>query len=379
MHTYQPARLALTGGTGALGLAFLQAQFRRDPALQATLLVRRGSASFQSADFQAWLRRNEERVTLVDRDLRHLSSTDRKLLLETDGGVWHFAALTSLSSDSDEVAREIREINVGGTERLLEADLASSTPGTFFHISTAYVVGTRRGVARESENAMGQNFRNPYEASKLEAEMAVQRAFAAGMPGAIFRPSVVVDDAAGTGGFKMVDACAYAVALAVKRGEPFVFRMPETASINLVHSDWVIAAMLDLARMPSGSGQTYHLSAPKSTHFREIARLLEGFVPGLKLSFAPDLRRAELPTASRIFDKAVSDLRPYFEAGVEFDRSNVTRDLSPGLEQAPLDLAPFVERRLKSEMASLAHRTVGKTDRGGQLSTASAICGKVGG
>jgi len=38
--------------------------------------------------------------------------------------------------------------------------------------------------------------------------------------GAIFRPSVVVDDLGGTGGFKMVDACAYAVALAAKPRTP---------------------------------------------------------------------------------------------------------------------------------------------------------------
>jgi nucleoside-diphosphate-sugar epimerase len=356
MNAYHPARIALTGGTGALGFAFLRAQFRHHPALRATLLVRRSSASFQSHDFQNWLREHESRVTLVDGDMRRLESGDLSRLLDTDGGLWHFAALTSLDAECEETAREIREVNVLATERLLQAALASPTRRPFYHVSTAYIVGNRRGVAQEAENDLGQAHRNPYEASKLAAELAVQRAFAAGLPGAILRPSVVVDDSSGTGGFKMVDACAYTVALAVKRGEPFVFRLPDTANINMVHSDWVIAAMGDLARLPSGSGRTYHLTAPKPTYFRDIVAILKSIVPNVKFSFEPGLERAELPPASKLFDKAVAELRPYLEANIDFDRTNTARDLSAAVRQAPLDLAPFVDQRLRSELARLAHR-----------------------
>jgi nucleoside-diphosphate-sugar epimerase len=356
MNAYHPARFALTGGTGALGFAFLRAQFRRDPALQATLLVRRASASFQSDDFQNWLRENENRVTLIDGDIRQLGGENLKLLLETDGGLWHFAALTSLDAECEVTARQIHEVNVVATEQLLAAALARPARRSFYHVSTAYIVGDRRGVAHEAENEMGQGHRNPYEASKLAAELAVQRAFAAGLPGAVFRPSVVVDDSSGTGGFKMVDACAYTVALAVKRSEPFIFRLPDTANINMVHSDWVIAAMGDLAGLPSGSGQTYHLTAPKPTYFRDIAAILGNIVPNVKISFAAGLERADLPPASKLFDKAVAELRPYLEANIDFDRTNTARDLSPAVRQAPLDLAPFVDQRLRSELARIAHR-----------------------
>jgi nucleoside-diphosphate-sugar epimerase len=356
MNAYHPARFALTGGTGALGLAFLRAQFRHNPSLQATLLVRRASASFQSDDFQGWLRENQNRVTLIDGDMRRLEAGDLQQLLGTDGGLWHFAALTSLDAECEETAREIHEVNVAATERLLEAALAVPTRRPFYHVSTAYIVGDRRGVAQEGENDLGQGHRNPYEASKLAAELAVQRAFAAGLPGSIFRPSVVVDDSSGTGGFKMVDACAYTVALAVKRGEPFVFRLHDTANINMVHNDWVIAAMGDLARLPSGSGVTYHLTAPKPTYFRDIVAILKSIVPNVKFSFEPGLQRADLPPASKLFDKAVADLRPYLEANIDFDRTNTARDLSPAVKQTPLDLAPFVDQRLRSELARIAHR-----------------------
>jgi nucleoside-diphosphate-sugar epimerase len=356
MDAYLPERLALTGATGALGFAFLRRNFERYPDLRATLLVRRASPSFQAAEFQKWLGQCHDRVTLVDGDVREPGPEALKALLDCDGGLWHFAALTSLTAECEDVARDIHAVNVKGTEQLAEACRLSRSDVPFYHISTAYVVGMRHGTVLETESAMGQSFRNPYEASKLEAETRVHRAFSAGVKGAIFRPSVVVDDLGGTGGIKMVDASAYAVGLAVKRGEPFVFRLQTTASLNLVHSDWVIAAMDDLARLPSGPGKTYHLTAPKPTYLREIAAILEALVPNLKISFAPDLKRSELPTASKIFDKAITEIRPYFDADVHFDRTNTERDLSPAVKEAPMDLASFVQSRLQSELARLAHR-----------------------
>jgi len=356
MDAYHPKTLALTGATGALGFAFLRRQFQHDPRLRAALLVRRTSSAFQSELFQDWLRANESRVTLVDGDVRQLGREQLDVLRACDGGLWHFAALTSLTAESEEVTRQIHEVNVEGTQRLADAWANGAAAGPFYHISTAYVVGERHGTALESESAMGQSFRNPYEASKLAAETRVLGDFAPGLPGAIFRPSVVVDDLGGTGGFKMVDACAYAVALAVKRGEPFVFRLRPTANLNLVHSDWVIAAMADLARMPSGSGRTYHLTAPRDTYLRDIGLILEKLVPDLKISFAPDLKRAEIPTASKIFDKAITEIRPYFDADISFDRTNTDRDLSPDVKELPMDLAPFVEARLQSELGRVAHR-----------------------
>jgi nucleoside-diphosphate-sugar epimerase len=349
MDAYQPEKIALTGATGALGFSFLRRQFQRRPASRAVLLVRSASTAFKCETFQAWLREHESRVTLVEGDIREVGSRQLDVLRACDGGLWHFAAVTALDA-GEEVARQIHEVNVEGTRRLTEAWLNGHGSAPFFHISTAYVAGERCGTSHETEGEIAQKFRNPYEASKQAAETFVRRDSAAGVHGAIFRPSVVVDDQSGTGGFKMVDACAYAVALAVKRGEPFVFRLPSTAHLNLVHSDWVIAAMGDLARMPSGSGRTYHLAAPHDTYLRDIATILEGLVPALKISFEPELKRAELPTASKIFDKAVTDLRPYLEADIRFDRTNTERDLSPEVKEAPLDLAPFVESRLRSEL-----------------------------
>lgn len=370
MDAYHPQRLALTGATGALGFAFLQRHLGRDPKLQATLLVRTSSAAFKSETFQTCLRVHAGRITLVEGDVRDAGPAALDALRTCDGGLWHFAAMTSLTAETGDIARQIHDVNVEGTQHLADAWRNGGAAGPFFHISTAYVVGDRHGVALESQSDMGQGFRNPYEASKLAAETRVRKEFAAGLNSAIFRPSVVVDDVGGTGGFKMVDACAYAVALAFRRGEPFVFRLRPTANLNLVHSDWVIAAMSDLARLPSGPGQTYHLTAPRGTYLREIGTTLESLVPELKIRFEPDSKRGELPSASRIFDKAIADIRPYFDADIHFDRAQTDRDLSRALPESALDLRPFVASRLQAELARVARR---KSPPAEQVSQARAI------
>jgi nucleoside-diphosphate-sugar epimerase len=359
--SYQPKRIALTGGTGALGFAFLRELFARQPEVRATLLVRRSSPSFAAKDFQAWLDQHADRIKLIDGDIRKLNRTQTDALVRTDGGLWHFAAVTSLNTNDDEVSKQIDEVNARSTRHLAEACQRSGHKHPFFHISTAYVVGNRTGAIREEDRFLGQEFRNPYEASKSKAEEIVRQAFAAGVPGAIFRPSVVIDNSGLTGGFKIVDACAFAVALAVRRHEAFVFRLPETAGINLVHSDWVIAAMLDLARMPSGPGRTYHLTAAQPTLLRDIGGILAGLVPNLRIQFEPDFLRSDLPNASKLFDKAATELRPYFEASVQFDRTHAARDLSPALRRPALRLKEFVEARLRVELGRVNDRAAARS------------------
>ena len=357
IDTYQPERLALTGATGALGFSFLQRVFQHNPHVKANLLVRQASSSFQNPAFQQWLQEHQNRISLIEGDVRQLGQDQIDALLQTDGGLWHFAAITSLTAECEKTAREIHEVNANGTERLADAWLNSTCRNPFYHISTAYVVGQRSGLIRESESVMNQEFRNPYEASKLKAETSVSRIYATGGKGAIFRPSVVVNSGRSTSGIKMVDACAYALAMALKRGEPFVFRLRETASINLIHGDWVTAAMADLARLPSGSNVTYHLTSPKPTYFRDVATILQTIASKLEVTFDPGLTRADLPSASKIFDKALTEIKQYLEADIHFDRTNTERDISAQVKESEMDLRPFVLDRMKTELAHIASRS----------------------
>ena len=103
----------------------------------------------------------------------------------------------------------------------------------------------------------------------------------------------------------------------------------------------------------SNSGPRLHTKIRISAALMRRGSRLSG---SIKLSFEPDCQRADLPSASKIFDKAVSEIKPYFDADVHFDRTQTDRDLSPALKEAPLDLQAFVENRLKAEMGRIAHR-----------------------
>ena len=64
---------------------------------------------------------------------------------------------------------------------------------SFAHVSTAYVAGTHTGRFTEDDLYVGQDFRNPYERSKFEAELVV-RERGDSLPTQVVRPSIVVGD-----------------------------------------------------------------------------------------------------------------------------------------------------------------------------------------
>ena len=113
-----------------------------------------------------------------------------------------------------------------------------------------------------------------------------------------------------------------------------------------------------LFELPLGdTGERKYGASYITVHRHDLhAAILEKVAPGLKVSFEPDLKRSELPTASKIFDKAVTEIAPYFDADIHFDRTNTERDLSPSVKETPINLADFVKGRLQSELGRIAHR-----------------------
>jgi nucleoside-diphosphate-sugar epimerase len=349
---YAPASIALTGATGSLGFAFLAAMIKKSPGVRAILLARTTSAAFTSEAFQSFLRRHRDRITIIEGDLTRLQdlpSDAIRRLVSTDGGLWHFAASTKLRPGDSEVARETHELNDVGTRRLLDLFAAVPNPGPFHYLSTAYVVGDRGGLATEDELDVGQGFRNDYEASKLRAERHVRAAMRQGLRAAIYRPSIVMEDSPQTGTPKIADIMSHAIATSIRRRQPFIFRLPIAANANLVHVDWVIAALYDLAGRSNTCGTTYHLTASSETRFADICAWVRHYIPSLEVAFDPSLERSELPTGSKILDRAIEEIRSYFTAGISFDRSHAMRDLAPHLQNHALDLPMLVSARLRDQ------------------------------
>lgn len=146
-------------------------------------------------------------ISPIEMDLRlpklGISQEDYKIL--TDEKIdyfYHFAASSDLRSTSVADAR-VSEVNFEGTNRVLE--LLDSLPqkvGQLIYVSSAYVCGKTYGDVAPTYVNLDQQFRNPYERTKLEGECAC-RTFCQerNIPLKVFRPSIVggriIEDPAG--------------------------------------------------------------------------------------------------------------------------------------------------------------------------------------
>lgn len=330
---YHPSRLAMTGATGTLGLHFLRRVLDHWPNAQVTALVRFDSQSLHTPAFRRLMDRHEKRLTLLDGDVRRLrlSAGQRRQLIETDGGLWHFAASTVLGATAAAHRALVHHVNDAGTGELLRLAGSSDRPGPFYHLSTAYVCGRRAGVVNEHELLVPDDgFRNEYERSKHAAERRVRAAFEGGLTGAIFRPGFVVAQTPAPAPGDLVGLLLRAIGVGACADQPITLRIPITAGISAVPIDWVTRTLLSLAAFRCG--RTYHLTAP---HDVTMAKLVAAaHAAGVVLRLHPAARRASLSTIERRFDRKLAPFQPYYDTHLRFDRRNLELD-TPSLAEAP--------------------------------------------
>jgi nucleoside-diphosphate-sugar epimerase len=194
---------------------------------------------------------------------------------------------------------------------------------------------------REDELDAGQDFRNPYEQSKHEAETMV-RAHQAKLPITIARPSIVVGER-GTGWTSSFNVI-YGPLRAFASGAYPVLPGRRGAMIDVVTVDYVADAVLALTAAPQAEGGTYHLVAGDEAATlgelgelaadrfdRPMPRLLpptvyRRFVHPLVLRRAGPRARRALRRSEIFF--------PYFSLGVRFDDRRARALLDP------LDIRP---------------------------------------
>ena len=159
-------------------------------------------------------------------------------------------------------------MNVGGTRRMLEFARSCARLERFSYVSTAYVAGEPGRVFREDELEVGQSFRNPYERSKFEAELAL-RSEGADLPLQILRPSIVVGDSTTgrTSSFNVLYGPLKAFARGGIRGDP----ARRDAPVDIVPVDYVADRVHELAT--NGPNGTFHLVAGRNA--TTVGRLLE--------------------------------------------------------------------------------------------------------
>jgi thioester reductase-like protein len=254
--------LLLQGSEGSRAYLFIQSKFK-------AAAVQKIKEMSQGSDL-------ESRVEFIEGDL---CKTDLGISKETQNrlqaeitDIYHFAAVYDLS-----VRRDLAfEINVLGTERLLE--LAKSCPSLrcFHHISTCYVSGRYPGVFKETDLDVHQTFNNYYEETKFLAEKKVQAARDQGLPTIVYRPGIVVGNSK-TGATQKYDGPYFVIRYLLK--QPGFAALPklgaeESTQLNLVPSDLVVHAIASIGLNPKNIGLTFQLADPQASTIQEIIDIL---------------------------------------------------------------------------------------------------------
>jgi thioester reductase-like protein len=184
--------------------------------------------------------------------------------------IYHLAAVYDLS-----VRRELaHSVNVAGTRHVLELAAGCSGLERLHYVSTCYVSGRHPGTFTEHDLDAGQRFNNYYEESKYLAEVAVQERMRDGLPGTIYRPSIIVGDSR-SGMTQKYDGPYAALRLLLR--QPRVAVMPVIGDttrhrMNIVSCDFVVDAIAYLSSLARSAGVVYQLADPSPPTIDAILR-----------------------------------------------------------------------------------------------------------
>jgi len=310
----------LTGATGFVGREVLSRFLERDDR-HVFALVRADNDDEAAGRLPA-----HERLTAVAGDIEQpglgIAEPTRARLRREVRRVLHCAASVSF----DLPLAESRSVNVEGTRRMLGFARSCSRLERFTYVSTAYVAGEPGRLFREDELAVGQSFRNPYERSKFEAELAV-RSEGADLPLQILRPSIIVGDS--TTGRTSSFNVLYGPLKAYARGLIRAIPARRDAPVDIVPVDYVADRTHELAT--EGPTGTFHLVAGRNA--TTVGKLLDLSAEELGRSkptvLPPTLYRRWIhPWLSRKYPglRRMEVYFPYFAMKVRFD----DRRLGPG-------------------------------------------------
>jgi thioester reductase-like protein len=192
--------------------------------------------------------------------------------------LFHLAAIYDLA-----VERELAQrVNVQGTEHVNQ--FAKSIPSLkrYHYVSTCYVAGRRRGLIREEELRHDAGFRNHYEESKYMAEVSVDE-LKSELPVTIHRPAVVVGSSK-TGETAKYDGIYYLIHYLRKwpGGLSLVNIGNSEVCLNLVPIDFVIEAMVALAKDERATGATVQIADPTPLTTEQLFDEIAGTLAGRK-------------------------------------------------------------------------------------------------
>ena len=245
-----------------------------------------------------------ERFRIVEGDITEsnlgLSESEFENVRRETTTLCHLAAIYDLAVEEEVAVR----VNVGGTRNVNQFAKSIKNLKRYHYVSTCYVSGKRQGLIKEDELLHDAGFRNQYDRTKYLAETEVE-ALKSELPITIHRPAVVCGDSH-SGETANYDGIYYLIHY-LRKWPAGLTRLNIGNSgvrLNLVPVDFVIEAMVALAKDPRAIGATVQLAdpAPLTTHqlFDEISKAIGGrdsfttipagiVYPVLRLPLAPKL------------------------------------------------------------------------------------------
>lgn len=363
------SHVLLTGATGLLGRYLIRDLAEHDVPLAVLVRPsRRMSAEnrieaickFWKSESGVELPRPKVLVGNILDDNLGLSAEDREWVAENVGSMLHNAA--SLSFVSTGRHAEPWRSNVDGTQTVLDF-CEDAQIKQFFHVSTAYVAGRRRGVVKENELNVGQELGNCYEESKLLAEESVRGAHQAGKLTSLttFRPGIILGDS--KTGFTSTFHHVYAALqtsylLNQQMGIHDYTGKANASSIgmpmqgdhrkHLVPVDWVSAVMAHVIAKPELHGDTYHLTPRCPMRMRLLRDMIEEVIGsyGIRIE-VPTCSKEELTEVEAIFLEQQEVYTSYWTDDPLFDTTN-TRNAAPHLP------CPHLDRAMLMHLAEVA-------------------------
>lgn len=280
-------------------------------------------------------------LTVVETDLDEpwlgLGPVEATTLLRRCREVIHAAARVDFSESQRE---EIFRTNAWSLAAWLPLLRRTRTP--FNLVSTAYAAGRGVAVARE-EPVHDPRCRNPYEASKVAAERWVFEDLAPmGVPWRIFRPSIVVGEAA-TGRatrfstvyvlWELLDGLRRSV-LDPEDGDdpspvPLRIACDPRASLALVPVDYVVDAVRAILLRPGTVGGIYHLTPEAPPTLDRLGRwMASAFAPLVPEAASPEsFRTHPADGRERLLARGLGVYEPYLHCRTRFDTYHVRRAL----------------------------------------------------
>jgi nucleoside-diphosphate-sugar epimerase len=252
-----PLKVALTGASGYTGGRLLHALLARGHQVAALVRPASVTAELHSSGAQ-----------LVEGALQDSAAVER--LVEGAAAVIHVAAVYRSAGHPD---RYYRDVNVGGTERLLEA-AARAGLSRFVHTSTVGVYGHVEHPPADETTPLAPG--DIYQKTKAEADaLALGFGRKRGLPVTVVRPGAIYGPGE-TRLLKLFRAIARGRYALVGSGEPFY---------HPVYIDDLVAGFFLALEKPEAVGEAFILAGPRYVSQRELAALIARHTGGRVLPF----------------------------------------------------------------------------------------------